>query len=305
MHEKIGCVELNLDYYEGSDTYTDGVVEDQILEIVKAMPKEEYHRVIEECADWSILYHLSEIRENIVNWIDFDGSESVLEIGSGCGAITGVLARKCHDVTCVDLSHKRSLINAYRNKEKENIEILVGNFETIYDKLEKKYDVITLIGVFEYAQCYIAAEKPFHEFLDMIKALLKEDGKLIIAIENQYGLKYWAGCQEDHIREVFSGLEGYRNTNRVRTFSRTKLEQLLGETGFVHTQFFYPYPDYKFPTAVYSDDYLPNAGALNNNIRNMDGDRMYLFDESMVYDGLIDSNMFPFFSNSFLVIAER
>lgn len=305
MHEKIGCVELNLDYYEGSDTYTDGVVEDQILEIVKAIPKEEYHRVIEECADWSILYHLSEIRENIVNWIDFDGSESVLEIGSGCGAITGVLAQKCHDVTCVDLSHKRSLINAYRNKEKENIEILVGNFETIYDKLEKKYDVITLIDVFEYAQCYIAAEKPFHEFLDMIKALLKEDGKLIIAIENQYGLKYWAGCQEDHIREVFSGLEGYRNTNRVRTFSRTKLEQLLGETGFVHTQFFYPYPDYKFPTAVYSDDYLPNAGALNNNIRNMDGDRMYLFDESMVYDGLIDSNMFPFFSNSFLVIAER
>ena len=305
MHEYIGCVDLNLDYYEGSDAYTDGIVEDQILEIVKTIPKEDYHCVIEERADWSILYHLSEIRENIVNWIDFEGSESVLEIGSGCGAITGILAQKCHDVACIDLSHKRSLINAYRNKEKENIEILVGNFEKIYDKLEKKYDVITLIGVFEYAQCYIAAERPFHEFLNMIKSLLKEDGKLIIAIENQFGLKYWAGCQEDHIREVFSGLEGYRNTNRVRTFSRTKLEQILGETGFAHTQFFYPYPDYKFPTVIYSDDYLPSAGALNNNMRNMDGDRMYLFDESMVYDGLIDSNMFPFFSNSFLVIAER
>ena len=305
MHEYIGCVDLNLDYYEGSDIYSDGMIEDQILEIVKTIPKEDYHLVIEERSDWSILYHLSEIRENIVNWIDFDGSESVLEIGSGCGAITGILAQKCHDVTCVDLSYKRSSINAYRNKEKENIEILVGNFDKIYDKLEKKYDVITLIGVFEYAQCYIQAEQPFHEFLNMVRALLKEDGKLIIAIENQFGLKYWAGCQEDHIREVFSGMEGYRNTNRVRTFSRTRLERILGETGFAHTQFFYPYPDYKFPTVIYSDDYLPNAGALNNNIRNMDGDRMYLFDESMVYDGLIDSNMFPFFSNSFLVVAER
>ncbi len=305
MHEYIGGVDLNLDYYEGSDIYTDGDVEDQILEIVKTIPKEDYHLVIEERADWSILYHLSEMRENIVNWIDFDGSESILEIGSGCGAITGILAQKCHDVTCVDLSYKRSSINAYRNKEKENIEILVGNFEKIYDKLEKKYDVITLIGVFEYAQCYIESEKPFHEFLNMVKALLREEGKLIIAIENQFGLKYWAGCQEDHIRQIFSGMEGYRNTNRVRTFSRTKLERILEETGFAHTQFFYPYPDYKFPSVIYSDEYQPNAGALNNNMRNMDGNRMYLFDESMVYDGLIDSNMFPFFSNSFLVIAER
>ena len=35
-------------------------------------------------------------------------------------------------------------------------------------------------------------------FLIKIKQLLKPDGKLLIAIENQYGLKYWCGALEDH-----------------------------------------------------------------------------------------------------------
>ena len=46
---------------------------------------------------------------------------------------------------------KRSLINAYRHQEADNITIKVGNFQEVEQHLEQKYDVITLIGVFEYA----------------------------------------------------------------------------------------------------------------------------------------------------------
>ena len=76
----------------------------------------------------------------------------VLEVGSGCGAITGALSRKAGSVTCVDLSKKRSMINAYRHRECENITIHVGNFKDIEPHLPRDYDFIFLIGVFEYGQ---------------------------------------------------------------------------------------------------------------------------------------------------------
>ena len=37
MNEKIGKVTLNLDYYEGQDFYSDGVIEEHLLELVKCI----------------------------------------------------------------------------------------------------------------------------------------------------------------------------------------------------------------------------------------------------------------------------
>ena len=42
MKETIGNVLLNLDYYDGEDAYSDGSIEDRLLEIVKTTPKEDY-----------------------------------------------------------------------------------------------------------------------------------------------------------------------------------------------------------------------------------------------------------------------
>ena len=58
-------------------------------------------------------------------------TDKVLEVGSGCGAITGALSRKAGSVTCVDLSKKRSMINAYRHSESENVTIHIGNFTDV------------------------------------------------------------------------------------------------------------------------------------------------------------------------------
>lgn len=38
---------------------------------------------------------------------------------TGCGALTGILSRKAGNVTCIELSEKRSLINVYYGKRKE------------------------------------------------------------------------------------------------------------------------------------------------------------------------------------------
>ena len=156
-----------------------------------------------------MLYHLSDLRENIVEWLPMDKSMKVLEVGSGCGAITGSLSRKAGSVTCVDLSRKRSLINAYRHKDCGNVTIHVGNFTDIEPDLPKDYDYVCLIGVFEYGQSYIGGDTPFTDFYKILKKHVKPGGRIVIAIENKLGLKYWAGCREDHVGAFFAGLEDY------------------------------------------------------------------------------------------------
>lgn len=302
MTEQIGKVTLNLSHYGGEDLYSDGKVEDELLEIVKSCAETEYQRVIEERASWPVLYHLSPLRENIVDWIPMKADAKVLEIGSGCGAITGALSRKAGEVVCVDLSKKRSMINAYRHDDCENVTIHVGNFRDIEPDLPADFDYIFLIGVFEYGQSYMGKDRPFEEFLSIVLKHLKKGGRAVIAIENKYGLKYFAGCKEDHLGTWFSGIENYADGGGVRTFSRKGLEKIFAACGVKKYHFYYPYPDYKFMTTLYSDAYLPGRGELSNNMRYFDRDRLLLFDERYAFDGIVEDGLFSVFSNSYEVI---
>ncbi len=299
---RIGSVSLNFKHYSGVDLYSDGSIEDDLLDIVKNYKKEEYRKVIEERGSWPILYHLSEQRANIVEWIPMDPRAKVLEVGSGCGAITGELAKKAREVVACDLSRRRSEINATRNRDCSNVTIHVGNFRDIEPDLPSDFDYIFLIGVFEYAQGYIGTDNPYEKFLKMLQRHLKRGGRIVIAIENRLGLKYLAGCAEDHLGTYFSGIEGYSPDSVARTFSRNGLIDIFRKCGIKEYHFYYPYPDYKLMTLLHSDSYFPKFGELQDNVRNYDRDRLVLFNEKHAYEDLVREGMYQEFANSFEVI---
>ena len=302
---KVGKVKLDLSLYPGEDFYSDGQVEEELLNMVQNLSPVEYDKAIGESRNWPILYHLSKLRENIVEWIPMKKTDKVLEIGSGCGAVTGAFAKKAGSVTCVELSKRRSMINAYRHSECENVTIHVGNFRDIEPALPNDFDYICLVGVFEYAQSYIGGQTPFHDFLNILLPHLSPEGRVIIAIENKYGMKYFAGCKEDHCGSYFGGIENYPTESPARTFSRRGLERIFRECGVNEYHFYYPYPDYKFMHTLYSDAYLPSKGELCDNIRNFDRDRMVLFDEKRAFDGVVEDGYFSVFANSFLAVLGK
>ena len=76
MTETIGKITLNLDKYPGEDYYCDGSVEDEILDIVKKYSTVEYDRIIAERKSWPILYHLSALRENIVDFLPIQKTDT-------------------------------------------------------------------------------------------------------------------------------------------------------------------------------------------------------------------------------------
>ena len=91
--EQIGKAVLDYRFYTGEDKYTDGTIEDEMLEIAKNCAPEEYDRVITEKKSWPILYHFSALRENIISWFPVKKTDRVLEIGGGLYFIADILLR--------------------------------------------------------------------------------------------------------------------------------------------------------------------------------------------------------------------
>ncbi len=294
----IGKIIMDYTYYKGQDLYSDGPIEDELLETVKGQKQKE---VLYSSDNWPILYHLSDIRENLLEWYPFSENASLLEIGSGCGALTGLFSRKVKDVTCIELSEKRSLINAYRNRERDNVRIMIGNFRDM--KMNNKYDYVTLIGVWEYAGLYVGGDFPYLKMLNKIKQYLKENGKIIIAIENKTGFKYWNGAPEDHTGDLYGGLNDYIDSSHVRTFSKQEIEQMLCRAGISEFVFYYPMPDYKLPEVIYSDEILPRTGSERNYGKDYSACRVYNFYDDIVFDQICRDGMFSYFANSFLVVT--
>ena len=92
MIEKIGKVTMNYDYYKGKDLYSDGDIENVILDMVQE--SDSYRYTDKRFDNWPILYHLSRQRENIAEPMEIQDTDEVLEVGAGMGAITGALAAK-------------------------------------------------------------------------------------------------------------------------------------------------------------------------------------------------------------------
>lgn len=291
---------LNLEYYDGNNYYSDGPIEEYLLQYVKGEPVEMSNLSLQD--RYAMFYHLSPLRTNILSWYPFHKDSSILEIGSGCGAITGLLCQKACQVTCVELSYRRSEVNLERNKNKDNLEIYVGNLNNI--QIPELYDYIVINGVLEYANGFTNSENPYEDFLKNVHRYLKPTGTLLLAIENRLGIKYFSGSSEDHTDNYFLGLNQYKGNSTIRTFSKTELLFLLESSGFKNNIFYYPYPDYKFPVEIFSEDTI-NNGQYGRRIFSYEKERIKLYDEKKVMDTFSSEKIMDKFANSFLVEAHK
>ncbi len=266
--------------------------------------RDSFDTVIAERASYPYLYHLSRIRENLVDWLPLLPGMHVLELNPGCGALTGKLLQKTGRVTCVaeDEPHAavlRARFGGGRESGREDKTAegsAAGCGGGVHVRLPKQWDDS---GEAEFDVILIAGEFcRYKEWLCALRKRLLPGGMLVAADANRLGLKYWAGCMEEYKDGYFTGLEG-----NADGLSRSEYEALLGQAGFSDVRFYYPYPDHKFPHTIYSDRRLPQRGELADNRRNFDRDRLALFDERKVYDSLLAEGLFQKLSNSFLILA--
>ena len=303
----------NLYFRPGAEAfgYSEGAeAERRLLDIVESISdrstfSDEY---LERIVDWSTRYHFSRARHCLLRPLDIGPGERVLELGCGTGAITRYLGETGAQVTAVEGSLARARVAAARCHDLPNVTVIADDLQAV--DVEGRYDWVTLIGVLEYAGAYSRAEEPWLAYLAAAMRHLKPGGRIVIAIENQLGLKYFNGCGEDHLGKPFVGIQDlYAPTGGVRTFGRKALGQVLERAGLTQQQWLYPYPDYKVPSVVLSDAALahPDFNSADLLLRSFSedygGNDLRLFDEALVNRLLDDNGVLADFSNSFLVVA--
>lgn len=257
--------------------------------------------------DWPSEYHLSRKRAQLLRGFDFDKTKKVLEVGCGCGAITRFLGETFDDVVAIEGSMKRAELALLRTKGMDNVSIICAPFQKI--KFKCRFDIIFCIGVFEYSGSFVNADDPYEAILQYFAQILGSNGILVLAIENQFGLKYFSSCKEDHTNIMFDGIEGYSiSGKKIRTFGYDELKAYIKKY-FSNIDFYFPYPDYKIPSCVLSEKFFIEAklGELVGSFQAQDyySGNKPLFDENLAYIELDKNNKLKYFSNSFLVVAGK
>lgn len=301
-HDSVIKLSPDLPYEDGS--------EDRILQILLAATDRSAgsDELAEHINDWPTRYHLSRLRQNLFQPFQFTPEHRVLEIGCGTGANIRVIAETGAEVVGVEGTYVRALTARTRCEGMDNVTIYAGDANDLPDV--GLFDAVLLIGVLEYSGASLGGEQGPDQLLQTARKHLKENGRLILAIENQLGLKYLLSYPEDHLGLPWIGVEGYRSANGVRTWSRAQLSELLEKNGFQNQQWFYPFPDYKLPTFVATHElFQTDVGRqlVKNVIRtpvvDYSGSRALVCDATSAFQTMVDADLGPNISNSFLICA--
>ena len=257
--------------------------------------------------DWASEYHLSVKRSQLLSGFDYDSSKKVLEVGCGCGAITRFLGETFEHVVSIEGNVHRANLARLRTRDLNGISIICAPFQEI--EFKEKFDIVFCIGVYEYSSSFVNGDDPYEEVLNYFDELLTPNGIVVIAIENQFGMKYFSSSSEDHVGLMFEGVEGYhRIIDKVKTFGKNEIREKL-QPHYNDIKFYFPYSDYKLADGVLSEEFLNSgkAGELVSQFKSRDyrGQRKSLFDEALATFELEKNSKLPFFANSFLIVAAK
>ena len=256
--------------------------------------------------DWPSFYHLTYSRANLLRPVEHLLRGRVLEVGAGCGAITRFLGETGAEITAVEGSPRRAHIAAQRCRDLPNVSVYVDNLFRFTS--DQPFDAIVCVGVLEYCNLYSREPDNLRSALTKMRALLGDSGILLIAIENQLGLKYLAGAPEDHVGQPYYGVCGLYTPDGPLTLGRLDWIRSLAESGLPYREFLYPFPDYKSPSLVVREAGLRLIGEqLASVIRDECTRRAFQyrsqFPENMAWSVAARNGLVGDLANSFLILA--
>jgi len=204
------------------------------------------------------LYKTSLLREGILNWYPFDKNAAVLEKSGG--ALTDLLTRRCANLT--------SFADTY-----------TGEY------------------TFDYVVVLDPPTQPDGTTLELLKqfyAYLNPCGRLLMAFENPYSLRYFSGKRNQRTGMPFQFLFGE---------SKKDVANKLRQVGFKAQKWYYPVGDHWFCNDIYSEAYLPNEFFNMREPPYIEDDCTKLFDEYWIWKEAIRNGAFEFLCNAYLVEA--
>jgi len=277
------------------------------------------------------LKSLSMLPKNKAEWIKGTGRFPIsilaspkgrlLDAGCGWGGVAFWMAPEFDCVYALDAKLdglKFINIRASQDNQSNIVTVMGSVFRLPFP--DNFFDVILLNGVLEWVGTFSSAVSPEKLQLTALKEMkrvIQPEGALYVAIENRYGLQYFAGYKEEHTGLRYISLLPRKLANkyhklkrgdefRALTHSRYHLKKLLNLSGFNYTKFFSVFPSYRNCRYAVS---IPGVGAIRfllRMVRVWHGRWSYklaiaLLEKISHYPALLEAAMF--FSPSWLVFA--
>lgn len=221
------------------------------------------------------------IKCGLLQWYDFEQDAKVLYIGDSRDALAKMLIDKSFAVVCAPV--EQSCNTEWTQEYK-------GGFDY-------------LIAV-EALEC---TENP-EQVLQSWRSLLKEDGRLLLGMNNRFGIRYFCGDRDPYTGRNFDGIEGYRRAYdkkedvfRGRCYSRNEMEKMLRAAGWNFFRFFSVLPDLQNPGLIYAEDYLPNEDLANRLFPTYNYPDTVFLEEAPLYESLDNDGLFHKLANAWLI----
>jgi SAM-dependent methyltransferase len=251
-----------------TDTDTDGIgyadgAESAVLSVLRAATDVSAGspELAAQVTSHPLAYHLSPQRLGLLAPLRLRPGSRVVDVGCGTGVLTRALAEAGAEVTGIEGTPDRAAAAMERCRDLPGVRIVR---DTVTEGLAglAEVDLALMCGLLEYSGQY--EDGPL-TVLHAVADALAARGVLVLAIENQLGLKYLLGGAEDHLGKPWVGLADYPgDTAAPRTWTRAALAGLLADAGLTAQRWLLPYPDYKLPKVVLDERIFdrPDAAEL-------------------------------------------
>ncbi len=203
--------------------------------------------------------------------LGLDSDAVALDIGSGYGAITHSLARTMGEVYSVEAIPERIEFTQTRLEQEQisNVQLIQASL-TALPFFEGTFDLVVANGILEWVGEWDLDDHPRTtqlRFLSTARKLLRDNGVMVIGIENRIGYNNFLGTV-DHSGIPYTSLlprrlaTFYLQHNRSRhhrttlnpkreyrtyTYSARGCRKLLAEAGFEDVSFYWADPGYNQP----------------------------------------------------------
>ena len=221
------------------------------------------------------------IKRGLLQWYDFEQGAKVLYIGDVTDALAEMLMEQPLTVVCI--SAEQSCNTEWRQEHKGGFDYLIA-----VEALER-------------------TENP-EQVLQIWRSLLKEDGRLLLGMNNRLGIRYFCGDRDPYTGRNFDGIEGYwraydkkEDVFRGRCYSRNEMEKMLRAAGWNAFQFFSVLSDLQNPSLIYAEDYLPNEDLANRLFPTYNHPDVVFLEETPLYESLENNDLFHKLANAWLV----
>lgn len=211
-----------------------------------------------------------ELAKGLLIWYPFSQGNSVLVIGENNG-MADMIREKGAMCTCVS--------------EEES------------EKCEGDYDYIIAITGLE------KVDQPIH-FLKVWRKLLKQDGCLLLGMNNRMGIKYFCGDRDPYTNKPFDGIDHYMQSDREnrsgRCYGAGEIAEFLQRSQFCFWKRYSVFPDLAHPQLIYANDVLPNEELASRLFPVYNCVHTPFLIEEALYSGLIKNGLFHEMANAYL-----